>query len=226
MLQVRRARSAPATIAIRTAPAPPTNADAAICRPSIFSARAIASISRALSSILSIDSLESGAPRARFVPPATAASAKPIVKRSEDRVHHRVPSRFSPRRADHFARARAAGRDRDRASLGRDRGGAKLGDSGDSIAERRLTRRRPRRGNRRLIALFHAVAQNSSALRMTEENGCSKGSAPRCGAHRVTQRTICCERNSFCQRFMDSYGQGRAAQPATPGRTRWPRERA
>ena len=124
-----------------------------------FSARDIASISRALSSTRSIDSLSTRRTARPLRPAGHGRVAEPIVERIEDRVHHRVPSRFSPLRADHFAAARAAGRDRDRASLGRDRGGAKLGDNGDSLAERRSTRRRLRHGNRRLITLFHAVFQ-------------------------------------------------------------------
>ncbi len=61
---------------------------------------------------------------------------QPIVERKQDCIHNRVPSRASPRRTHNLAGAYGARLKRDRASLGRDRSKAKLGDSCDPIARR------------------------------------------------------------------------------------------
>jgi hypothetical protein len=141
---------------------------------------------------------------------------EPIVERNQDRIHHRVPSRISVRRAHYFVGARATGKKSDRASLSRDRPGAQLGDSGDPIAERCLSRRRPRRDNRQLIAMFESVCQfDGSAFRMTEENGCSKGRASRCGARPVTQRTVCCENEECGVQIPETSRRFAGADPCT-----------
>jgi hypothetical protein len=57
---------------------------------------------------------------------------------------------------------------RDRASLGRDRSDAKLGDSCDPIGEKWLPRWKSRRDNRQPITMSVSVPQDYSVLRMTE----------------------------------------------------------
>ena len=73
---------------------------------------------------------------------------EPILERNEDRIDNLVPSRLAARRAHYLAAAGTTGGKRDRTSVGRNRPGAKLGDSGDPIAEGGLRRCRSRRDNR------------------------------------------------------------------------------
>jgi hypothetical protein len=71
-----------------------------------------------------------------FRPTRSKRVTQPIIERKQDRIHNRVPSRVSPRRAHDLAGVRSARLKRDCASLGRDRSNSKLGDCCDPIAER------------------------------------------------------------------------------------------
>ena len=197
-----RARSARATIAIRTALTPSVNADAAIWRPSIASTRTIASISRAFSATLSIDSIEPGVPRARFNPcPATASPSR--LSSATRTALTTLSHRDSPRGAHTYHRRRRRHRLETRSHIGRPPTvpAPDLGDSGDPIAEGGLRRCRSRRDNR---SIDWVVSERLPTcwLRLQDdgENECSKGRASECGPRPVTQRTDCCDSNSFCQR--------------------------